>query len=401
MKLTAMAAAVLSMIFMACSHSEHSEHSHSHDNSHSHEHKDVHSHDQHAGHSHEGHTHNAMHTDHEDGVIVMSVADAEYFGVYADTISTCIFGDVLNVSGRLESAPNDIYTAVSASSGIISLTNSLKPGAVVKAGTLLATVNGRNIAGGDVNESAYIDMETAKREFERLKPLHAEGIVSTKDYNAAEAEYKRATAAYSGVKSGSSIDTKITGTVTDIFVKDGEYVETGTPIAVITKGERLIIKADVPARSLGAIGDKMTGNIRFIGNDSIYSLDELNVKKLSSRTDNMNGGFVPVYLEIDNRVDNIVAGMAVDIFMTGNGRNNVIAVPVESVSEQQGVHFVYLKLDDDCYRKVPVTIGRNDGRNVEVKQGLKAGDIIVTRGTIFIKLAESNGAVPEGHTHNH
>ncbi|MDE6154201.1 MAG: efflux RND transporter periplasmic adaptor subunit, partial [Muribaculaceae bacterium] len=98
---------------------------------------------------------------------------------------------------------------------------------------------------------------------------------------------------------------------------------------------------------------------------------------------------------------NLVAGMVADIYLSGAGRDQVLSVPVGSVSEQQGVNFVYVKLDDDCYRKVPVLTGRNDGRRVEIKQGIEAGTPVVTEGMTFVKLAESNGAVPEGHSHNH
>jgi len=41
------------------------------------------------------------------------------------------------------------------------------------------------MAGGDVTENARVQVDAAKRELQRLEPLHAEGIVSTRDYNAA------------------------------------------------------------------------------------------------------------------------------------------------------------------------------------------------------------------------
>jgi len=380
-KIIIVATAVMSLMFTACGHGN-------------------------DGHNHEGHEHKHAHEEgeskeHEDDVIVMSPEDASFLGVKTSTISMGEFGDVLHVSGQIEAAPTDVYTAVSRSSGIINLARSLTSGANVSAGTVIATVNARNIAGGDANESAYIAMQAAKRELDRLTPLHADGIVSTREYNAAEAEFRRASAAYTGTESGSSVVSKISGVVTSVSVTDGDFVEAGTPIATIAKGERLTVRADIPARSIDALNDKIGGNIRFIGSDSVFSLERLNARRLSDKVANMYGAFVPVYFEIDNRGVNLVAGMVVDIYLTGNPRDGIIAVPVEAISEQQGVYFVYQKLDEDCYRKIPVTIGRNDGRMVEIKRGIEPGSEIVTSGTTFIKLAESNGVVPEGHTHNH
>lgn len=383
-KILFLATVLLSIVYTACGHDDHSHAGHNHD--------------------HEGDVAESDHGDkdeHEDGVIVLSPEDAQFLGVKVDTVAAGAFGDVLHVSGQLESAPTDVYTAVSTSAGVVNLSGSLMPGARVEAGARLATVSAKNIAGGDANENAYIQMEAAKRELDRLTPLHADGIVSTRDYNAAEAEYKRALAAYSGAKSGSSVVSKISGVITEILVKDGEYVEAGSPIAVVSKNARLTVRADVPARHIGAIKDKVSGNIRFAGRDSVFSLDDLNARRISGGAASMTGAFVPVFFEIDNRGENLVAGMVADIYLCGTAFDNVISVPVEALSEQQGAYFVYVKLDDDCYRKVPVEIGRNDGSRVEIKRGLDDGTPVVTRGMVYVKLAESNGAVPEGHTHNH
>lgn len=36
-----------------------------------------------------------------------------------------------------------------------------------------------------------------------------------------------------------------------------------------------------------------------------------------------------------------------------------------------------------------------------MSSGLKTGDELVTEGATVVKMAESSGAVPEGHSHNH
>lgn len=399
-KIVCMATLLLSLFYVSCAHGEkvhdhdnhnHSEHSesscghdHGHDHGHSHDHtQDIHEHDK------------------EDGVIELSPDDAELLGVEVEKIEASAFGDVLHVSGEIESAPTDIFTAVSKSAGVVRLSDNLRPGMRVYSGASIARVSGRDISGGDANEAASLEVEATKKELERITPLHADGIVSTRDFNAAEAAYKRAVAAYAGTKSGSVVISGINGVVTDVNVKDGEYVEVGTPIASISKGERLIVRVDVPARYIAVLEGKISGNIRFTGIERVYGLDELNARRITDCVTSMNGGFIPVYYEIDNSIGNIVSGMVADVYLADKGDVQSVAVPIESVSEQQGAHFVYKRLDDDCYMKVNVTLGRNDGSRVEIKRGVTAGDEIVTKGVTFVKLAESKGAVPEGHTHNH
>ncbi len=396
-----MAVVILSALSISCDRgSKEQEHDHA---GHNHGVADFHDHSDHVE-SNGVHHHESAHNVHgsEDGVIELSPDDAKLLGVMTEKIEPSYFGDVLHVSGQIESAPTDVYTAVSKSAGIVHLSSNLMPGTRVHSGASIARISGKDVSGGDANEAAYIEMEAAKRELDRITPLHADGIVSTRDYNAAEAVYKRAVAAYAGVKSGSIVTSGISGIVTDVIVRDGEYVEVGTPIATIAKGERLTVRVDVPARNIEALAGKINGNIKLTGIEHVYGLDELNARRITDRLTNMNGGFLPVYYEIDNRIgNNIVAGMIADVYLTGNGDNSAISVPVESVSEQQGAHFIYKKLDDDCYKKVNVSIGRNDGCRVEIKRGVEAGDEIVTKGVTFVKLAESKGAVPEGHTHNH
>ncbi|MCM1450021.1 MAG: efflux RND transporter periplasmic adaptor subunit [Clostridiales bacterium] len=336
-----------------------------------------------------------------DGVIKLSAHDADELGVETETVMVRPFGCVLHVAGVLESAPTDEASVTSKSTGIIRFTNSLAMGKNVSTGAVLATISKRNVEGGDANEIAYIEMEAAKKELERITPLYKDGIVSKREYNATEAEYKRLAAAYSGMREGSKLIAPTGGTITDILVQDGDYVETGERIATVSKGERMTIRADVPAREIKSIDELTKGKLKSNNSQEVYDLEELGVKRLTDRPVKMIGGYVPVYFEVDRKDINAVPGMIVDLYLSGDECEEVITVPKGSISEQQGVHFVFQRLDSDCYKKIPVTLGRTDGQRVEIKNGLSAGIDVVSKGMIYVKLAESSGAVPEGHSHSH
>ena len=76
-------------------------------------------------------------------------------------------------------------------------------------------------------------------------------------------------------------------------------------------------------------------------------------------------------------------------------------MPLSALVEQQGEYYVFVRLDDDCYRKSPVVRGATDGNRVEILSGLEPGQEVVVRGTTAVKLAQSAGAVPAGHSHSH
>ena len=86
--------------------------------------------------------------------------------------------------------------------------------------------------------------------------------------------------------------------------------------------------------------------------------------------------------------------------MLGAPRPNTLAVPRKAVVEEQGLFFVFVQLDEECYRKQEGKIGAQDGLRVEVLSGLKAGDQVVVEGAFQVKLAGASSAIP-AHSHNH
>lgn len=373
---------------------------------HNHSAEDGHNHGAESGDPHAGHNHgpvgekSSKEGEAEDGVIELSPADAQFLGVKSTAVKPGEFNDVIHVSGMVEMSPSAMVMASATSSGVVKFNKNVVPGATVSKGQVLATVSGRGMQGGDGVENAWVAYEAARKELERLRPLHADGIVSTREFNAAEAEYNRAKAAYSGAQSGSKVIAQASGIISDILVADGSFVDAGTPVFTIADGKQIVLRADVPARELSRVNTIKGSNIKFAGIDGVFSLDQLHGKRVSNAAATMKGGYLPVYFTIDNP-GNLVGGMYADVYLVSATRNGVISVPVEALTEQQGVKLLFVQLDEDCYKKIPVTTGNSDGRMVEIIKGVNPGDRVVTEGAVFVKMAESKGAVPEGHSHSH
>ncbi len=372
---------------------------------HTHEH-----HQNHSGHDHD-HQHEHNHHDHdhepvaetpeeESDEITLSPDKAKELGVIAQPVKRSDFSEIIKVIGFCNTATTDFSLASASSSGIVTLSKVISLGQTVAKGQIIAKISGVGMAGGDVNENARIALDVAKKELDRLTPLHKDGIVSTRDYNAAVAEYQKAKAAAGNSSVGSQVIARSSGVITELFVSDGAYVEQGAAIASITTNDRLTIQADVPVHYLKTLSQIADCNLIFAGIDSVYTLESLNGKRISGNVGRVSNGYMPVYFEITGD-GNIMNGMPVEIYLKGANKKNALTVPLSALSEQQGVYYIYEQLDEDCYRKIPVKIGNNDGVNVEVLSGVDEGKNIVTEGMLFVKLAESSGAVPEGHSHSH
>ncbi len=370
-------------------HGENEDHS-EHETHEAHEHGPEHKHDHDHGETSESHT----------GEIKLEPERAEQFGVGITKAEPSDFASVIKVSGKVESAQDDRSVISATSSGTISFAPSVTEGTRVSPGMRIASITAKGIAGGDPNEAARVALDAAKQELDRATPLHADGIISTRDYNMIKLEYERARAAYSGSGSGSAAVSRQNGVITRLLVKQGEYVETGRPIAEVSGNTRLTLRADLPEKYASFYPTVVSANFRPSYSDEVVTLKDLNGKMLSGSTVVADrAGYLPVYFSFDNN-GKAVPGAFAEVYLVGTPRHNVISVPAEAISEQQGTLFVYVRLDEECYEKRPVITGQSDGVNVEIVSGLNPGEDVVTAGMTFVKLAETTGVVPEGHHHH-
>lgn len=352
------------------------------------------------GHHH--HDHGSHGGNDHGSEIVLSAEQAKKFGVYSQMVKPCDFNNIIKVSGQIESAPTDQSIVAATAPGIVKFSPGIVEGKIVSNGTTIARISSKNIAGGDPNESARIAVEAAKRELDRLTPLHEDGIVSTKEYNAAKQAYDVARATYSGIPNGGTAKATTSGAITQLLVKEGEYVTTGQPIAVISGSTRLTLRADLPEKYYNQLPTITTASFKPSYGDEVIHLNDVNGKMVSVPTTAtaQQTGYIPVHFAFDNN-GSAIPGSFVEVYLIGSTKQNAIVLPIDAITEQQGKYYVYVKLDDECYEKRLVTIGNSNGDEIEILTGLSRKDEVVTKGAIIVKLAESSGAVPEGHSHNH
>lgn len=361
-----------------------------------------HDHSHHHAHEHSEHEHSEDEHGHQHGPdeITLQAHTANELGVATITLQPSEFCDIVKVSGSVTQSATGQSVVASTASGILTLKGGITPGVNVRAGQVIGTISAKGMAGGDANASAKAALDAAKRELDRLTPLHKEGIVSTRDYNAARAAYESARAAYSGSPAGGVATARTSGVIMTLDAATGQYVEAGQPIATIGNGNALMLQADLPGRLSSFVSQISSANVRMPGSDRTISLADAGGELINASTTSTQRGYIPIYFSLP-QTDGLMPGTSVEVYLLGAPRSNALVIPRDAVTEQQGTHYAYVQLDDDCYAKRLVTLGNSDGKNVEILSGLKPGDKVVTKGAIMIKLAESSGAVPEGHSHNH
>jgi RND family efflux transporter MFP subunit len=340
-----------------------------------------------------------------DDEIIFSKEQAALVGLSTETVSPGTFRQVIKTSGQILAAQGDETLIVATSNGIVSFVNpSIADGMAVRSGETVATVSAKKLLNGDPAVKAGIEYETALKEYQRAEKLVNSQIVSAKDFEQAKLRYETAKATYEAQASdqtanGVRVTSPVTGYIKNRLAAQGEYVSTGQPIAAVSQNRRLQLRADAPENYYPALKNISSAHFKPACDKAVYKLSDLNGRLLSfGKTSGGESFYIPVTFEFDNTGD-FIPGAYTEVFLLANVREGVIAVPLSSVTEEQGLHFVYLQVEEEAYMKQEVTLGHDDGERVEILSGLKAGDQVVTEGVYQVKLAANSSVIPEGHSH--
>ena len=200
---------------------------------HNHDGHDHEGHDhEHEGHNHEHEGHNHEHEEQENHAggsdeIILPPAKAQAAGVAVNTVKPGSFHQVIKTSGQVMAAQGDESVAVATVAGVVSFKGKVIEGMSVSKGTPLVVLSSKNMADGDPVQKARIAYEVSKKEYERMKALVGNKIVSEKEFAQAEQIYENARISYEAVAknhsaSGQAVVSPISGYVKNLLVQEGD-----------------------------------------------------------------------------------------------------------------------------------------------------------------------------------
>ncbi len=376
---------------------EHEGHDHEHEG-HDHEHETA---EEHAGHSHE--SGEAKHSDE----IIFPKAQAAKTTFEVREIQPASFNQVVKTTGQVLAAPGDEAVIVATSNGIVSFSsNKLTEGTKVQKGQSLFQISSKDIAEGDYYTKVKATYEAAKASYDRAEALVKDKIISQKEFESTKLEFENAKTAYDAVSNnktakGVSVNAPLNGHMKNILVKEGEYITVGQPLATVSQNQRLVLRAEVSQRYYNAVQAVKSANFKTPYDNKVYSLEDLNGRLLSfGKTSNENSFFIPVSFEFDNKGE-VIPGSFVEVYLISSPIENTLSIPVSALTNEMGIYYVYVQIDEEGYRKQEVALGANNGKEVQIIKGLHPGDRVVTQGAYQVKMASASGAIPHGHSHEH
>ncbi len=318
------------------------------------------------------------------------------------------FKSVIPVSGKLEALPTNMSSLIAPTEGIVHFVKNWIPGQKVKKGEILFTIDAGQLTSNNLNtkyNSANAIYEKAKSDLEHAEKLVNENIISEKDFREIKLEFETAkiefeTIAKNFSKGRQTIKASQTGILSELTIKAGGFVNEGQQMGKIIRLNKLLLQANLPQNNYDVIDNIASANFKTTYSDKTYSTLDLNGKLISiSKTPAKENGYISVYFEIDNPGE-LTAGLFTEIFLEANSGEEMICIPISALIENEGHYHVYVQEDGEGYISHDVTIGSNNGLKAVVKNGLKSGDRVVTKGAYRIKLASMSGELPtHGHVH--
>jgi RND family efflux transporter MFP subunit len=260
-------------------------------------------------------------------------------------------------------------------------------------------------------DEAKANLQHAEGTLKRIRSLYVQGIMSKdkldeaeRAYTIARAQYETALANKSQVRakeqeiasaqaaleqmkaaltmaeiglSRKVIKAPFSGLITEVFVKQGEFITPGQPVAKVVDISRLYISATIDEADVRKVkvGQEVRVTLDAFPNKTFQGVVSeispvISVKKLETRTSK-------VKVRLNSGVDGLIPGLSADIeIIVGKGQN-VLYVPTVAIMERENRKTVFT-VENGKAQQREVRIGLSNWDYTEILDGLKEGEQIIT-----------------------
>ncbi|MCX6620988.1 MAG: efflux RND transporter periplasmic adaptor subunit, partial [Acidobacteria bacterium] len=189
----------------------------------------------------------------------------------------------------------------------------------------------------------------------------------------------------------------IGGLITESHAPSGSNVEAGTVLFKIVDANAVYVSAIVPEGELPRIGQFREAELELPGLETTRKLKRL--VSVGRLVDPDTRTFRVIY-ESSNQDRSLAINQTVFARLLGPTGKLQAAVPVSAVVDDGGRPVVFVQLEGEAFARRPVKVGLVEGSYVQVTEGVRPGERIVSRGAYLIRLSALSSQIPaHGHVH--
>jgi membrane fusion protein, heavy metal efflux system len=327
----------------------------------------------------------------------------------------------IRVPARIETRPEGAADVVAPVDGRLTNVANLSPGAPVTRGQELARLLPPPATPGDLPElqrtraEAQTELALKVRDRERAERLITAGAAPGRRLDEARAAEEQAKtrvyaaeaglAQYNAARSGGTanpdglfvVRAPLNGVIAERRATAGANVTAGSELFRVVDADDVVVVGQIPeawaARAHGARNAEMeipgrTERVsvgRMVGTGKVLDRE--------SRT-------LPITFAVDNRSLALPVGQTLFLHLLFDRAAPTPVVPAAAVVDDAGRPIVFVQREGETFERRAVTLGARTGDLVQVVEGVKPGERVVTKGAYLVRLASLSTSVPaHGHVH--
>jgi RND family efflux transporter MFP subunit len=327
----------------------------------------------------------------------------------------------IRVPAQLEARPGGAADAVAPIDGRLTRVLDVPLGASVSRGQELGRLLPPPALPGDLPQlqraraDAQSVLALATRDRERAKRLTTAGAAPEKRLDearsaeeqakarlsAAEASLAQYNAARTGGATGAEglfvIRAPVSGVIAQRHATTGANVTAGTSLFRVVDTLQIHVVGQVPESEAPRVRLIAAAEIEVPGHENRVPAGRLasvgRVLDPQSRT-------LPITFVFDNRTFGFPVGQVVFLHLLMNTTSPRPVVPAAAVVDDAGRPIVFVQQGGEAFERRAVTLGARTGDVVQIVDGIKPGERVVTKGAYLVRLASLSTSVPaHGHVH--
>lgn len=230
---------------------------------------------------------------------------------------------------------------------------------------------------------AQAQMQKLENNYRRAQQLVTQQMISANDVDQIKYDLENARAQYHMAQLENSYTTvvaPISGVIASRSIKTGNFVQINTPIFRIVDDSRMEVTLDVPEREISTLkaGQPVSLAVDALPGQTFTGT----VDRIAPVVDSGSGTFRVVSAFEGGGL--LQPGMFGRIKIDYDQRADALVIPRVALLDDEGDPAVFVVRNGKAVR-VPVKLGYMDGEWVEIREGLKLGEGVVTAGKIALR----------------
>ncbi len=213
------------------------------------------------------------------------------------------------------------------------------------------------------------------------------------------AQYDATREAEGGSASGRlfMIRAPISGIIAESHAAPGANVRGGDALFRIVDADRVYVAGSVPEAELQRLRNLVGAELEIPGISGAKPVGRLvsvgRLVDVESRT-------IPVIYEVPNTDRRLAVGQDVSLRLFTSSGAAAPSVTESAIVDDAGRPVVFVQLTGEAFARRPVKLGDHESGYVQILEGVRTGERVVTRGAYLVRLSAMSSQIPaHGHVH--